>query len=157
MHFVHHLMATLWIINCFPWFKRWRNVVSMNIKVTVLVGGGRMGFEPRSIHSRVGWTALCCLPFWPLCVRPCGHGRTSGPWCLNVWVVFHWLNSTPQRLWSPPPPRMSESSVGVEKPRAEISFLGRAQLEEFWVREQSQSWSLKEAFCMRKLIINKWV
>lgn len=31
----------------------------------------------------------------------------------------------------PPPPRMSESSVGVEKPRAEISFLGRAQLEEF--------------------------
>lgn len=132
MHFVHHLMATLWIINCFPWFKRWRNVVSMNIKVTVLVGGGRMGFEPRSIHSRVGWTALCCLPFWPLCVRPCGHGRTSGPWCLNVWVVFHWLNSTPQRLWSPPHPACQ---------RAVLVWRSRELKFPFWV---GHSWKNSE-------------
>ena len=63
MHFMHHLMATVWNTNCFPWFKRWRNVVIVNLRVTLLVGGPRMGFEPRSIHPLQSWEHCPMLPF----------------------------------------------------------------------------------------------
>lgn len=141
MHFIHHLMATQ-SPKPLPWFKRWRYAHRMNLnnlcKATLLVGGGEMGLERRSLHSRAGCTALCCLPLWPLCIRPCVCGRPAGSVMSKrpVWVAVGWVpcvrGSDGVEMWDLNAPCWEVHSWQNSEPMNDHNFI--------------TSWSLKKAF-----------